>query len=75
MPHVRILGVLAAALASVTLAQPAAAITLEEATAQCRAKFGYQGDTEGSPKQHLAIEACARQMVRESRNSGQGQRR
>jgi hypothetical protein len=75
MPQVRVLGVFIAAVALVTLAQPAAALTLEEAMAQCRAKFAYQGDTEGAPKQHLAIEACARQMVRESRNSGPGQRR
>jgi hypothetical protein len=75
MPQVRVLGVLAGAVALMTLTHSAAAITLEEAMAKCRAQFSYQGDTEGAPKQHLAIEACARQMVRESRNSGQGQRR
>jgi len=75
MPQVRFLGGFVAAVALMTLTQPAGAVTLEEAMAQCRAKFGYQGDTEGAPKQHLAIEACARQMVRESRNSGPGQRR
>jgi len=74
MPITRTLGVLAATIALVALTQPAAAITLEEAMAQCRAKFGYQGDTEGAPKQHLAIEACARQMVRESRSSGSRRR-
>ncbi len=75
MPQVRFLGGFAVAVALMALPQPAAAMTLEEAMAQCRAKFAYQGDTEGAPKQHLAIEACARQMVRESRNSGQEPRR
>ena len=58
--------ILLVAVASLALAGGAAAITLEQAMEKCNARYAPFAVTEGAPKQYLAIEACARQMVQES---------
>jgi hypothetical protein len=52
----------------------AQALTLEQATAQCRRQFAHLSDTEGAPKMQQAIESCAQQKMQQQR-SGSGNRR
>jgi len=59
----RIAGIVLLAAASALPALPAAALTYDQAMAQCRAKFAGISDTEGAPRQFQAIEDCARQMM------------
>lgn len=56
----------AALLAALALAQPAAALTLDQAMEQCSKKFGHLYDTNGAPRMASAIEQCAYQKVREA---------
>jgi hypothetical protein len=62
------------AVSALASAVPAEALTLEQATAQCRRQFAHLSDTEGAPKMQQAIEACAQQKMQQQR-SGSGNRR
>lgn len=62
------------ALAVVVWCVPAAALTLEQATAQCRRQFAHLSDTEGAPRMQQQIEACAAQKMQQQ-GSGSSKRR
>jgi hypothetical protein len=53
---------------------PASALTLEQATAQCRRQFAHLSDTEGAPRMQQQIEACAAQKMQQQ-GSGSSKRR
>jgi hypothetical protein len=62
------------AVSTVAWCAPAAALTLEQATAQCRRQFAHLADTEGAPRMQQQIEACAAQKMRQQ-GSGSSNRR
>jgi hypothetical protein len=64
----------AIAIAALMSGASAQALTLEQATAQCRRQFAHLSDTEGAPKMQHAIESCAQQKMQQQR-SGSGNRR
>ncbi len=64
----------AIAIAALMSGASAQALTLEQATAQCRRQFAHLSDTEGAPKMQQAIESCAQQKMQQQR-SGSGNRR
>jgi len=53
---------------------PTAALTVEQATAQCRKQFAHLADTEGAPRMQQQIEACAAQKMQQQ-GSGSSKRR
>jgi hypothetical protein len=53
---------------------PAAALTIERATAQCRSQFRHLADTDGAPRMQQQIEACAAQKMQQQ-GSGSSKRR
>jgi hypothetical protein len=62
------------AASSIAWCAPAVALTLEQATAQCRRQFAHLSDTEGAPRMQQQIEACAAQKMRQQ-GSGSSSRR
>jgi hypothetical protein len=62
------------ALSIVSWSIPAAALTLDQATAQCRRQFAHLSDTEGALRMQQQIEACTAQKMQQQ-GSGSSKRR